>query len=59
MADQTLAVMERFNAALERHDIEGMLAEMAEDTVFENTSPRRMGRVSRASVPCASSSRNF
>src|SRR4051794_11882934 len=26
MADQTLAVMERFNAALERHDIEGMLA---------------------------------
>ena len=39
MADQTLAVMERFNAALERHDIEGMLAEMAEDTVFENTSP--------------------
>ena len=26
-------------AALERHDVEGMLAEMAEDTVFENTSP--------------------
>jgi ketosteroid isomerase-like protein len=39
MADQTHAVMERFNTALERHDIEGMLAEMAEDTVFENTSP--------------------
>ena len=39
MSDQTLAVMERFNAALERHDVEGMLAEMAEDTVFENTSP--------------------
>src|SRR5207253_2258407 len=39
MPDQTVAVMERFNAALKRHDIEGMLAEMAEDTVFENTSP--------------------
>jgi ketosteroid isomerase-like protein len=39
MADTTLAVIERFNAALERRDIEGMLAQMTPDTVFENTSP--------------------
>jgi ketosteroid isomerase-like protein len=39
MTDETLAVIERFNAALERHDIHGMLAEMTADTVFENTSP--------------------
>jgi ketosteroid isomerase-like protein len=37
--ETTLAVIARFNAALERHDIDGMLAEMTEDTVFENTSP--------------------
>ncbi len=35
----TLATLARFNAALERHDIEGLVAEMTEDTVFENTSP--------------------
>jgi ketosteroid isomerase-like protein len=39
MTDETLAVIERFNAALERHDIDGLLAEMTADTVFENTSP--------------------
>jgi ketosteroid isomerase-like protein len=39
MTDATPAVIERFNAALERHDIDGMLAEMTADTVFENTSP--------------------
>ena len=35
----TLATLARFNAALERRDIDGCLAEMTEDTVFENTSP--------------------
>ena len=43
MTDETLAVIERFNAALERHDIVGMLAEMTADTVFENTSPASDG----------------
>jgi ketosteroid isomerase-like protein len=39
MTDEPLTVVERFNAALERHDINAMLAEMTVDTVFENTSP--------------------
>jgi hypothetical protein len=41
--DQTLAVMERFNAALERHDIEGMLA-MAETPSSKVPAQRRKGR---------------
>jgi ketosteroid isomerase-like protein len=39
MTDQTLSVMDRFNDALALRDIEGLLAAMTEDTVFENTSP--------------------
>lgn len=35
----TLATLARFNAALERRDVDGLLAEMTEDTAFENTSP--------------------
>ena len=35
----TLAAVERFNAAFERHDVEGVMAAMTEDCVFENTSP--------------------
>ena len=35
----TLATLARFNAALERRDVDGLLAELTEDTVFENTSP--------------------
>ena len=35
----TLATLARFNAALDRHDVDALLAEMTEDTVFENTSP--------------------
>jgi ketosteroid isomerase-like protein len=35
----TLATLERFNAALDRRDIDGLMAVMTEDTVFENTSP--------------------
>jgi hypothetical protein len=33
-----------------RHDIEGMLAEMAEDTVFENTSPAPAGTCLKADL---------
>jgi ketosteroid isomerase-like protein len=35
----TLATLARFNAALDRRDVDGCVAEMTEDTVFENTSP--------------------
>lgn len=37
--ENTLAVIARFNAAVDRHDVDGMMAEMTEDVVFENTSP--------------------
>jgi uncharacterized protein (TIGR02246 family) len=36
---QTLATMERMEGAINRHDIEAMLAIMTEDCVFENTFP--------------------
>ncbi len=36
---QTLDVIERFNEATNRHDIDGMMALMGEDVVFESTSP--------------------
>jgi ketosteroid isomerase-like protein len=35
----TLATLTRFNAALERHNVDGLIAEITEDTVFHNTSP--------------------
>lgn len=33
------AVIERFNAAVNRHDVEGMVSLMTSDCVFENTRP--------------------
>ena len=39
----TLAVIERFNAALERRDVEAIIAEMTPDVVFESTSPAPEG----------------
>lgn len=35
----TLATIERFNAAFNRHDVDAIMALMTEDVVFENTSP--------------------
>ena len=35
----TLAAVERFNEAFNRHDVDGVMAAMTEDCVFENTSP--------------------
>jgi ketosteroid isomerase-like protein len=37
--DDTLAVIDRFNAAFNRHDVEAVMALMTDDVVFENTSP--------------------
>jgi ketosteroid isomerase-like protein len=36
---QTLAVVERFNEAFNRHDVDAVMALMSDDVVFENTSP--------------------
>ena len=35
----TLAAVERFNTAFNRHDVDGVMAAMTEDCVFENTEP--------------------
>jgi ketosteroid isomerase-like protein len=35
----TIAAVERFNAAFDRHDVDGVMAAMTDDCVFENTSP--------------------
>lgn len=37
--DATLAVIERFNDAFNRHDLDGIMALMTDDCIFENTSP--------------------
>ena len=39
----TLAVIDRFNAAFNRHDVDAVMALMTDDVVFENTSPRPDG----------------
>ena len=39
----TLAAVERFNAAFNRHDVDGVMAAMTDDCVFENTSPAPSG----------------
>lgn len=37
--EATLAAVERFNEAFNRHDVDGVMAAMTEDCVFENTMP--------------------
>ena len=36
---QVLAVIERFNAAFNAHDVDAVMAEMSHDCVFEGTAP--------------------
>jgi ketosteroid isomerase-like protein len=37
--EQTLATIEAFNAAFNRHDVDAIMALMTDDCVFENTYP--------------------
>lgn len=37
--DETLLVVERFNEAVNRHDVDAMMAAMTEDCLFESTDP--------------------
>ena len=39
----TLAIIERFNDVFNKHDVDGIMALMTEDVVFENTFPRPDG----------------
>lgn len=36
---ETLQVVDRFNVAFNRHDVDAVMALMTDDVVFENTSP--------------------
>ena len=38
-AQSTLEAVRRFNEAFDRHDVDGIMAAMTEDCVFENTCP--------------------
>lgn len=42
---QTIDVIERFGDAVNRHDLDGMLALMSDDVVLESTSPPDGGRI--------------
>jgi ketosteroid isomerase-like protein len=42
--DATLAALERFNAVFNRHDVDGIMAAMTDDCVFESTSPSPDGQ---------------
>jgi ketosteroid isomerase-like protein len=39
----TLATITRFNAALNSHDLDAIIALMTDDCIFENTSPQPDG----------------
>ncbi|GAB3956059.1 nuclear transport factor 2 family protein [Spirosoma harenae] len=43
VTDLTLAAVERFNAAFNRHDVDVVMNEMTEDCIFENTNPQPDG----------------
>ena len=41
--EATIAAVERFNDAFNRHDVDAVMAAMTDDCVFENTSPSPNG----------------
>ena len=41
--DATIAAVERLTAAVNRHDVEAVMAAMTDDCVFDNTRPPRDG----------------
>jgi ketosteroid isomerase-like protein len=41
---ETLAVIERFNEAFNNHDVDGIMATMTDDCVFESTGPSPDGQ---------------
>ena len=47
VAARTLGAVEAFNLAFGRHDVDGVMAAMTEDCLFENTSPAPDGEVYR------------
>ena len=55
VATATLKTVQRFQDATNRHDVDGMMALMTEDVVFENTIPRPDGerRTGQAAVRAA------
>jgi ketosteroid isomerase-like protein len=42
--EETLEVIERFNEAFNAHDVDGIMALMTDDVVFENTGPAPDGK---------------
>ena len=48
---ETLATIERFNEAFNRHDVDAVMALMTDDVVFENTSPPPDGERHEGQAP--------
>ena len=44
VTEETIKTIERFNDAFNRHDVDGIMALMTDDCVFESTSPAPDGR---------------
>ncbi len=51
----TLAVVEKFNAAFNRHDVDAVMNAITEDCIFENTNPAPDG--ARTAETCSGSRR--
>ena len=47
LTESTLAAIERFNDAFNRHDVDGVMAAMTDDCVFDSTSPAPDGEIHR------------
>ena len=47
---ETLATIERFNEAFNRHDVDAVMALMTDDVIFENTSPPPDGELHEGQV---------
>lgn len=43
LTNQTIAAVERFNDAFNRHDVDAVMAAMTDDCIFENTNPQPDG----------------
>lgn len=49
--DPILGLMDRFTAAINAHDLDAVLALVADDIVFESTSPPPMAPATKAAPP--------
>ena len=59
LTQSTRTVIDRFNEAFNRHDVDALAPLLTDDTVFEDTSPAPDGRRMVAGVVCAECGRSL